>query len=171
MDNGDVDKRIRPLDLGMLPPWEITVNLADGGRQNIKIPYSEGTHVVGLPLGSDVPKVIASNYETLLCMVNGMTSIITDLTLKLEQQQKVAACRLDNLNRFRLELEELTCTVGGGMAVPRAPVSPSKKRKLSTEISGPCDTQAVCLEKPDPCLHQHPVISQPSLLSWSKNLQ
>ncbi|RZC61956.1 hypothetical protein C5167_023701 [Papaver somniferum] len=147
MDNGDVDKRIRPLDLGMLPPWEITVTLADGGKQNIKIPYSEGTHAVGLPLGSDVPNVIASNYKTLLCMVNGMTSIISNPTLKLEQQQKVAACHLDNLNRFRFE--ELTCTVGAGMAVPQAPVSPSKKRKLSTEVSGPCDTQEVCLEKPE----------------------
>ncbi|KAI3888209.1 hypothetical protein MKW92_044581 [Papaver armeniacum] len=151
MDNGDVE--IRPLDLGILPPWKITVTLADGGgKQHIKIPYLEGTHVVGLPLGLDVPKVIAFNYKTLLCMVNGMTSIITNLTLKLERQQKVAARHLDKMNRYRLELEELQRTVDGGMAVLQvvmAPVSPSKKRKLGTDESGPCDTHAVCIEKPE----------------------
>ncbi|KAI3878261.1 hypothetical protein MKX03_005090 [Papaver bracteatum] len=149
MDNEDVEKKFRPLDLGILPPWQITVTLADGGKQHIKIPYTEGTHVIGLPLGLDVPKVIAFNYKTLLCMVNGMTSIITNLTLKLERQQKVAARHLDKMNRYRLELEELQGTVDGGMAVLQAPVSPSKKRKLSTEESEPCDTQAVCIEKPE----------------------
>ncbi|XP_026418921.1 uncharacterized protein LOC113314339 isoform X2 [Papaver somniferum] len=149
MDNGDVYKNLRPLDLGALPPWDITVTLANGGMQNIKIPYSEGAHVVGLPLGSDVPKVIASNYKTLLCMVNGMTSIITDLTLKLDRQQKVAARHLDKMSRYRVELEGWKRTVGHGMAVLQAPVSPSKKRKLSTEESGPCDTQEVCIEKPE----------------------
>ncbi|KAI3974998.1 hypothetical protein MKX01_005109 [Papaver californicum] len=152
MNNGNVNKKRRPLDLGMLPPWKITVTLADGEKRYIEIPYSEGTHVVGLPLGSDVPQVIAFNYKTLQCMVNGMTSIITNLTLKLERQEKVAACYFENMNRYRLELEELKCTVGAGMAVPQvvmAPVSPSKKRKLSTEESGPCDTQEVCIEKLD----------------------
>ncbi|XP_026428063.1 uncharacterized protein LOC113323932 [Papaver somniferum] len=143
MDNGDVDTENCPLDLGMLPPWEITVPLADIGKQNIKIPYSDGTHVVGLPLGSDVPKVIAFNYKTLLCMVNGMTSMITNLTLKLERQQKVAARHLEKMSRYRLELEEWKRTVGHGMAVLQDPVSPSKKRKLSTEESGPCDTHEV----------------------------
>ncbi|KAI3888588.1 hypothetical protein MKX03_031357 [Papaver bracteatum] len=182
MDNGDVDKNFRPLDLGALPPWQITVTLADGEKQYIKIPYSEVTHVAGLPLGFSTSvvsnfvsfhfSVIASNYKTLLCMVNGMTSIITNLTLKLEQQQKVAACQLDNLDRFHLELlEELTCTVGGGMAVSQAQPSSCTfyrllflhpKRKLSTEESGPCDTQAVCIEKlehlPPPTSNDRPVI-------------
>ncbi|KAI3924801.1 hypothetical protein MKW98_031052 [Papaver atlanticum] len=165
MDNEDVEKKFHPLDLGILPPWQITVTLADGGKQHIKIPYTEGTHVVGLPLGLDVPKVIAFNYKTLLCMVNGMTSIITNLTLKLERQQKVAARHLDKMNRYRLELEELQRTVDGGMAVLQvvmAPVSPSKKRKLSTEESEPCDTQAVCIEKPEhlppPTSNDRPVI-------------
>ncbi|KAI3992327.1 hypothetical protein MKX01_030048 [Papaver californicum] len=136
MNTWDVNKKGRPLDLGMLPPWQITVTLADGEKRYIKIPYS----------------VIAFNYKTLLCMVNGMTSIITNLTLKLERREKVAAWYMEIINRYRLELEELKCTVGGGMAVPQVvmvPVSLSKKRKLSIEESGPCDTQAVCIEKPE----------------------
>ncbi|XP_026419029.1 uncharacterized protein LOC113314457 [Papaver somniferum] len=82
-------------------------------------------------------------------MVNGMTSVITSLTLKLERQEKVAARYLENVNRYRLELEELKRTLDGGQEVPQTPASPSKKRKLSTVESGPCDTQAVFIEKPE----------------------
>ncbi|KAI3965484.1 hypothetical protein MKW92_032612 [Papaver armeniacum] len=52
------------------------------------------------------------------------------------------------------------------IAINFAPVSPSKKRKLCTEDSGPCDTQAVCFEKaenlPPPTSNDKPAI--PALL-------
>ncbi|MCL7050808.1 hypothetical protein MKW94_013613, partial [Papaver nudicaule] len=117
MNHKKVSNNVRPLNLGVLPPWQLTVTLADGEKRLIKIPYSDGIHVLGLPLGSDVPEVVAKNYKILLCMVNGMTSVISDLTRKLDQQQQDAARSLDDANRYRFELQELMCTIDGGMAV------------------------------------------------------
>ncbi|MCL7052331.1 hypothetical protein MKW94_001165, partial [Papaver nudicaule] len=148
----NVNNSFRHLDLGKFPPWQLTVTLPDGEKRHIKIPYSEGDHVVGLPLGLDIPQVIAKNYKDLLCMVNGMTYIISNLTRKLDRQQQDAARYLDDANRYRLELQELKCKIDSGMEVSQevmASMSSSKKRKLSTEESGPCEATSVCISEPE----------------------
>ncbi|KAI3878262.1 hypothetical protein MKX03_005091 [Papaver bracteatum] len=101
----------------------------------INIPHPLGNPVIGLPLGLDVPQVISGRYQALLRMVQGMR-----------------------------ELEELKSRMGGNMVDSQdlmAPVSPSKKRKLSTEESGLSETQAVCIEKSE---HLPPPVSNPCLL-------
>ncbi|KAI3992324.1 hypothetical protein MKX01_030045 [Papaver californicum] len=168
MNHGIVNNNSRPLDLGMLPPWQLSVPLPGGENRHINIPYSEGTHVIGLPLGLDVPEVIASNYKALLCMVSGMTCIITTQTSDLDRYQKTAARYLDAMNCYRLELQELKSTIGGDMMVPQevmASVSPSKKRKMNAEESGPSETEPVCISKPEnlppPISNERPVIPVP----------
>ncbi|MCL7040472.1 hypothetical protein MKW94_024354, partial [Papaver nudicaule] len=105
MNQGIVNNNPRPLDLGKFPPWQLTVTLPSGENRYIDIPYLEGNHVTGLPLGSGVPEVIASNYKALLCMVSGMTCIITNQTSELDRYQKNAARYWDDVNRYRLELQ------------------------------------------------------------------
>ncbi|KAI3844454.1 hypothetical protein MKX03_022586 [Papaver bracteatum] len=163
MNHGIVNNNSRPLDLGALPPWQLTVTLPGGENRHINIPYSEGAHVIGLPLGLDVPQVIASNYKALLCMVSGRTCIITNQTSELDRYQKNTAHYWEDIvNRYRLEIQELKSTMGGDMTVPQevmASVSPSKKRKISAEESGPCETTTVCISKPE---HLPPPISDES---------
>ncbi|KAI3834085.1 hypothetical protein MKW92_052180 [Papaver armeniacum] len=153
MNHGIVNNNSRPLDLGMFPPWKLTVTLPCGENHHIDIPYSEGTHVIGLPLGLDVPEVIASNYKALLCMVSGMTCIITNQFSDLDRYQKNTASYWEDIvNRYRLEIQELKSTMGGDMTVPQeamASVFPSKKRKMSAEESVPCETKTACIEKPE----------------------
>ncbi|MCL7042339.1 hypothetical protein MKW94_001414, partial [Papaver nudicaule] len=151
-NDGNVNNSFRHLDLGKFPPWQLTVTLAGGEKRQIKIPYSEGDHVVGLPLGLDVPEVIAKNYKDLLCMVNGMTYIISNLTRKLDRQQQDAARYLEDANRYRLELQEVKCKIGSGMAVLQevmTSISPSKKRKLRKEEYVPCETTTVSISEPE----------------------
>ncbi|RZC76282.1 hypothetical protein C5167_000356 [Papaver somniferum] len=169
MNHGIVNNNSRPLDLGMFPPWQLTVTLPGGENRHIDIPYSEGTHVIGLPLGLDVPEVIASNYKALLCMVSGMTCIITNQFSDLDRYQKNTASYWEDIvNRYRLEIQELKSTMGGDMTVPQevmASVSPSKKRKISAEESVPCETKTACIEKPEhlppPICNEKPVTPVP----------
>ncbi|MCL7044901.1 hypothetical protein MKW94_023723, partial [Papaver nudicaule] len=152
MNDVNVNDNFRQLDLGKLPPWQLTVSLPNGEKRHIKIPYSDGDHVVGLPLGLDVPEVIAKNYKSLLCMVNGMTYIISNLTRKLDRQQKDASRNLDDANRYRRELQEMKCKIDAGMTVSQevmASMSSSKKRRLSTEESGPCEATSVRISEPE----------------------
>ncbi|RZC82198.1 hypothetical protein C5167_044983 [Papaver somniferum] len=153
MNHGIVNNKSRPLDLGMFPPWQLSVTLPGGENRYINIPYSEGTHVIGLPLGLDVPEVIASNYKALLCMVSGMTCIINSQFLNLDRYQKNTASYWEDIvNRYRLEIQELKSAPQEAMAS----VSPSKKRKMSAEESSPCETKTVCITKPE---HLPPPIS------------
>ncbi|KAI3965483.1 hypothetical protein MKW92_032611 [Papaver armeniacum] len=165
-NNEVVDKQIRPLDLGNFPPWNVIVTLAGGETCQINIPHPLGNPVIGLPLGLDVPQVIAGRYQALLRMVQGMRDVITHLVRDLARCQQDAACfwhdaarsRQDaarfwqDANRFYCELEELKSTMGDNVVVSQdlmAPVSPSKKRKLNTEESGLSETQVVIIEKPE----------------------
>lgn len=50
-----------------------------------------GNHVIGLPLGLDVPEVIAGHFEVLLRMVQGMRDVITGVVRDLAQCQQDAA--------------------------------------------------------------------------------
>ncbi|KAI3834084.1 hypothetical protein MKW92_052179 [Papaver armeniacum] len=170
MNTGFVDNAFRPLDLGNFPPWHITVTVAGGETRHINIPYPEGNRVIGLPLGFDVPEVIAGRYEELLRMVQGMRDLITGIVRDLAQCQLDAArfrqdaarfCK--DANHYYYELEELKLTMGGNMGVSQVlmppvsspkkrklrKVSPSRKRKLGTEESGLSETQAVCIKKPE----------------------
>ncbi|MCL7023385.1 hypothetical protein MKW94_022991, partial [Papaver nudicaule] len=85
-------------------------------------------------------------------MVNGMACIITNLTRNSDRHKRVAARYWDDVNCYRLELKELKSKIAGSVAVPQemmAPVSPSKKRKMSAEESGPCETKEVCISQPE----------------------
>ncbi|KAI3883714.1 hypothetical protein MKW92_038840, partial [Papaver armeniacum] len=55
MNHGFVDN-FHPSNLGEFPPWHITVTVAGGETRHINIPNPEGNHVIGLPLGFDVPE-------------------------------------------------------------------------------------------------------------------
>ncbi|KAI3965482.1 hypothetical protein MKW92_032610 [Papaver armeniacum] len=170
MNTGFVDNAFRPLDLGNFPPWHITVTVAGGETRHINIPYPEGNRVIGLPLGFDVPEVIAGRYEELLQMVQGMRDLITGIVRDLARCQLDAArfrqdaarfCK--DANHYYYELEELKLTMGGNMGVSQVlmppvsspkkrklrKVSSSRKRKLGTEESGLSETQAVCIKKPE----------------------
>ncbi|KAI3923109.1 hypothetical protein MKX01_014492 [Papaver californicum] len=130
-------------------------NLPGGENRHINIPYSEGAHVIGLPLGLDVPEVIASNYKALLCMVSGMTCIITNQTSELDRYQKTAARYWDAMNCYRLELQELKSTIGGDMTVPQEVM-----RNLAHLKKEP-----VCISKlenlPPPISNERPAIPVP----------
>ncbi|KAI3878263.1 hypothetical protein MKX03_005092 [Papaver bracteatum] len=159
MNTGFVDNAFRLLDLGNFPPWHITVTVAGGETRHINIPYPMGNNVIGLPLGLDVPQVIAGNYEVLLRMVQGMRDLITGIVRDLAQCQQDAARFCQSANHYYYELEELKLRMGD--TPKKAPVSSpkkrklhkvstSRKRKLGTEESGLSETQAVCIEK-----HEH----------------
>ncbi|KAI3924799.1 hypothetical protein MKW98_031050 [Papaver atlanticum] len=147
-NTGVVDKKFRPLDLGNFPPWHVTVTIGGGETRHINIPCPEN-NVIGLPLGLDVPEVISGRYEGLLCMVQGMRDVITNIVQDLARCQQDATrfwqdavCFWQDATRFHQdakryyhELEELKFRMGGKVVVSRdlmTPVSPSKKRKLNT---------------------------------------
>ncbi|KAI3843587.1 hypothetical protein MKW92_053893, partial [Papaver armeniacum] len=55
MNHGFVDN-FHPSNLGEFPPWHIAVTVAGGETRHINIPNPDGNHVIGLPLGFDVPE-------------------------------------------------------------------------------------------------------------------
>ncbi|KAI3924804.1 hypothetical protein MKW98_031055 [Papaver atlanticum] len=106
--------RSHPLDLGKFPSWDFPVNVGGKKIRYVDIRSPDDKHVIGLPLGSDVPKVIADNYKGLLCMVSGMRNIITDTIQESSRYQQVAALCSDEVNHYRREYSKLLSTVGGG---------------------------------------------------------
>ncbi|MCL7040698.1 hypothetical protein MKW94_002555, partial [Papaver nudicaule] len=117
MNHGFVNNSFRPLDLGNFPPWRISVTVAGGETRHIHIPNSKGNHVIGLPLGSDIPEVIAGRYEGLLRMVQGMRDVIRDIIRYLARCQQDAVRFWQNANRYYCELEELKFRMAGNMVV------------------------------------------------------
>ncbi|XP_026415628.1 uncharacterized protein LOC113311011 [Papaver somniferum] len=109
-----VRHRSHPLDLGKFPSWDFPVTVGGKKIRYVDIHSPDDKHVIGLPLGLDVPKVIADNYKGLLRMVSGMRNIITDTIQETARYKNVAALRSGEVNYYRREYSKLLSAVGGG---------------------------------------------------------
>ncbi|KAI3992330.1 hypothetical protein MKX01_030051 [Papaver californicum] len=159
-NHGFVDN-FRPLNLGEFPPWHIIVTIAGRETGRINIPNLEGNRVIGLPLGFDVPEVIAGHYERLLRMVQDMRDVITDTVRDLARSQQDAARFWQDANRYYCELEELKFKNGwshGGFSGFHGmffsldmapPVSPTKKRKMIPGESVPWEAKVAQFHQPE----------------------
>ncbi|KAI3948375.1 hypothetical protein MKW98_013873, partial [Papaver atlanticum] len=94
-------KSYHPLDLGKFPSWHFRVIVGGAKIRYVDIPSPDDKYVIGLPLGSDVPKGIANSYEGLLRMVSGMRNVITDTIQESARYQHDAALRSDEVNYYR----------------------------------------------------------------------
>ncbi|KAI3936870.1 hypothetical protein MKW98_020575, partial [Papaver atlanticum] len=86
-------KSHHPLDLGKCPSWHFPVTVGGAKFRYVDIPSPDDKYVIGLPLGSDVPKVIANSYECLLRMVSGMRNVITDTIQESSRYQRLLSVR------------------------------------------------------------------------------